>query len=142
MPTKQELKVISLLRSNPVLRVDEISQKAGIASEDVSLIIERLQSNNVLKQHVLLVDFDKLGYKARVFFLIWTTDNRTEEFLSNHPSINTLYRLKEMPEYIAEGIFKNNKELNSFINEVNTIGTVEHAYLIQATLKKEEFLMV
>ena len=47
-----------------------------------------------------------------------------------------------MPEYIAEGIFKNNKELNSFINEVNTIGTVEHAYLIQATLKKEEFLMV
>jgi len=74
--------------------------------------------------------------------LIWTTDNRTEEFLSNHPSINTLYRLKEMPEYIAEGIFKNNKELNSFINEVNTIGTVEHAYLIQATLKKEEFLMV
>jgi len=55
MPTKQELKVISLLRSNPVLRVDEISQKAGIASEDVSLIIERLQR---LQGKGILLDLD------------------------------------------------------------------------------------
>ena len=77
---------------------------------------------------------------VRAFFVVWCVDDKLEQFLINHPNVNTVHKLKKNPSYMAEVIVKTENDLKNFFYEMQKFSdTVESVYHIESTKKKEGF---
>ena len=144
MTSKKDLLILSYLRQNCRETLTNISKKSSIP---VSTLFEKIRRNRdgVIRKHTCLVDFAKLGFNTRAKIAIQASLNHRKDlldFLLNHKNINSVYKINNGYDYLTEGIFRNMRDLEEFIEtlQVKFRTKKQETYFIIDDLKREAFL--
>lgn len=141
---KRELMIISSLRQNCRKSLTEMSRDTKIP---ISTIHEKMRVYNrtLIKKHTALIDFSKVGYNTRAKVL-WKVEKdqrqKLQDFLDNCKNVNTLFKVNNGFDFMADMVFVHIKDLEDFIEMIEhkfRIINKETFYIID-TLKTEEFL--
>ncbi len=139
----KQLHIMRHLRVNAREKLTKMSRATGIP---VSTIYENLKSfeKGIIQKHTCLIDFRELGYDLRVTLLIKTKQEHKQEiktYLETHHQVNTVYRINNGYDYLAEALFKNMKGLQTFLDELDNKGIKQRQeYYVLEELRREAFL--
>jgi len=144
MINKKDLQIIAHLRQDARMPLTTMSRKTNIP---VSTIFDRLKANesSLIVKHTCLLDFNKLGYsvRANITFRVERDDKeKLKEFLLKNASVNSLYKINNGFDYLVECIFKQIKDMDSFMDDVENKFRIidKQLFFIIEDLKKEEFM--
>ncbi len=143
MIDKKELQIIASLRKNSRTRLTKLSKMLGIP---ISTIFSKIKQNQggLIMQNTILLDFNYIGFNTRAHIFM-KVDKRQKkdfiEFLLKHTNVNSLYKVNNGFDCMAEVVFRNMKELEFFLE------TLEGKYRLQKKdvhyiiddLKREKF---
>ena len=144
MINKKDMMIISNLRKDARMNLTKMAKKTGIP---VSTIFDKIRGfqNNIVTKHTTLINFDLLGYNTRSKILLKVGKEDKEVLkaylLKNH-NINSFYRINNGYDFMIEGIFKNIKEMEEFLENLEekfTIEKKEYFYIID-DMKREAFM--
>ncbi len=119
-----DMKIIQEIRGNSRMNLTTISRRTGIP---VSTIFDRLKrhEDKLVKKFTAIVDFAELGYpiKANIFLKVpQQTMEGAKTHLLCHEQVNNLYRVNNGYNLAVEGVFRDMKEMEDFI------ANLEHKY--------------
>lgn len=141
---QKDLKIITYLRQNARMPLTKMSKKIQVP---VSTIFDRLKlnENNLIVKHTCLLDFSKLGYSVRANILIRVDREDKEalkEFIVKNQSINSVYKINNGFDFMIEGIFKQIKDVEDFIESLENKFKIidKKEFFIVEDLKREEFM--
>ncbi len=142
MMKNKELQLLTHLRENSREKLTSVSKKTKIPISTLFDLLKELQRKIIQKATVLL-DFDHLGFHTRAQVFLKSPDkDRLKEHLLKHPNVNTVHRINEGWNYVAEFVTSNNKELDVMLEKLETEYGVEKKeihYIIEE-VKREGFL--
>jgi len=140
---QKDILLLRELRKNARQSLTSISQKTNIP---VSTVFDRLkmQEQHLIQRHTSLIDFSRLGYSTRatVTLKVHKEDRaKAQDLLMLHSHVNTMYKINNGYDFQVEAVFKNFKELEYFIEELEEQIRVKakQVYYIIEDIKKEEF---
>lgn len=140
---KDELLLVHL-RKNARTPLTKMSRSTAIP---VSTLFDRLKWNeeHVIVKHTSLLNFSALGYNARANVTLRVDRHDKQEvqqYLISHPAINAVYRINNGYDFMIEGIFRQVKDLEEFMEELEAKFTIhdKKAFFIIEDLKREAFL--
>ena len=124
----------------------KISKVTGIPISSTFDRLKRLETTGIITRYVSLLDMKKLGLSVRIFLLLKTDDNHRKEverFLMENPQVNNMARIVGSWNLMAEALFRDMKELESFIESFRKDfkGIEFSVYHILENLKSESFLI-
>lgn len=140
---RKQLHIMKHLRMNAREKLTKMSRQTGIP---VSTIYENLKSfeTRVIKKHTCLIDFRELGYDLRVTLLVKAKGENKEtirSFLKGHHQVNSVYRINNGYDFLAEVLFKNMRGLQQFLDALDDKGIKDRKeYYILDELSREAFL--
>jgi DNA-binding Lrp family transcriptional regulator len=139
-----DLLLLSLLRQDARQTLTAISRKTRIP---ISTLYDKLrnQEKNLILKHTTLVDFGKLGYNCRAKIMLSGQKDERERlrgYLQEHRSINSLFKINNGFDYLAECIFQNVKELEEFMEQMESAFTIldKKVFYVIDDLRRECFL--
>jgi len=140
----KDLLFISHLRENSRKTLTQISKKTNIP---VSTLFDRLNAlkGKIITKHTCLLDFAKLGYETKTKILIKVPREQRED-LQQHlircQNANSVYKVNNGYDYMIEGIFRNLKEVEDFIERIEEKFNVQDSkiYYLLTDLKLEGFM--
>ena len=115
----REKLLVSELRKNGKKSILNIAKENKIPKSTMFVTLKHLEKNKVLEQKVL-INFEKIGYGIKIFYLIKTNMKHRTNFrfyLIDKKNINSLYELGLGSDFLFEAIFKNFKEVHEFEKE-------------------------
>lgn len=141
---KKELMVMAYMRKNSRATLTEISRKTGVP---VSTIYEKLKRTTpaLITKNTCIVDFSRLGFYARAKVVLQASMSHKQElseFLVKHQNINSVYKINNGFDFLAECIFRNVKELEEFLEQLQSRFKIRkyEIYFIIEDIKREAFL--
>ncbi len=141
---KKDLVIMSYLRQDSRSPLTEISRKTGVP---VSTIYEKIKRTGpgIITRNTCLVDFTKLGFHARANLALQASIALKKElldFLVKHCNVNSVYKINNGYDYLAECVFPNIKELEDFVDNVEMRFKVRkcETYFIIEDIKRESFM--
>lgn len=142
---EKDLLILSHLRRDARMKLTDMSKQTKIA---VSTLFDRITmfiDKGLVRKYTSTVDFKKLGYQAKVLILFSCKKKCRQDLqttLERHPSLNSLYKVNNGWDFMAELVFSGVKEVEDFIEEVEEKVTISKKgiFYIIDELKKEEFL--
>ena len=144
MLTKKDLLILTQLRNNSRETLTKISKNTGVP---ISTIFDKIKcyQSSLIKKHTTLIDFSRLGFNARVNIMVKVDREKREEarkFLLSHQNTNSVYKVSNGFDFLIEGIFKNVKEVEDFIDFLGGKFRLEQTqvYYIIEDVKKESFM--
>ena len=141
---KTDLLILSQLRQNARMKLTEMSRKTSIPVSTLFDKIRSYQDNGLVDKHAALVKFEKLGYQRVLITFACRKGNRVKllEFLERHKSLNSLYKINNGWDFMAEMLFSSVKEVEEFLDELDDKVKVKkkRVFYIVNDLKKEKFL--
>ncbi len=136
-----ELLILHELRKNSRISLAEISRKIDIPT---STVFDKINSLNkkLIKKHITIMDFPKMGYNIKVNYIIKAEKKDTlRNFLIDHKNVNTVYRTNNGSDFFVEGVFKNLKESQEFLESLTIFGIEKISeHFVVEELKRESFL--
>jgi DNA-binding Lrp family transcriptional regulator len=145
MIKEKDMEILAHLRKDARKKVTEISKKLKMP---VTTIYDRLKAHNkkgIVKKHVALLDFTKLGYHAAALIALKVANekrNELRDYLSEHPNVNSLYRINFDHDFLTEVIFEDVSKLQEFIDLLGLKFGVKEPKIfnIIGEVHKEKFL--
>lgn len=141
---KKDLLVLAHLRKNARLALTKISRKTAIPISTIHEKLKQFEDGLIIK-HTSLLDFTKLGFnvRANIFFKA-NKEKRGElkESLLKNPNVNSLYKVNNGYDFMAEVIFRHLREVEEFVEGIEErfrIKAREVFYIIEE-LKREGFM--
>jgi len=136
--------ILTNLRNNARMSLTEMSRKTKIP---ISTIYDKLRGllKEIITKQITLIDFTKLGFNARIKVILKIDKKDREEakaYLSRHLNINSVYKINNGYDLLAEGIFKEMREAEDFIEKLEAKFNIKHlqVYYIVEDIKRESFL--
>jgi DNA-binding Lrp family transcriptional regulator len=113
----------------------------------VSTIFDKLRhyERSFIKKHTTLIDFTQLGYMTRANVMLKVAVEHREQvrvFLLKNPSVNSLFKVNNGYDYLAELVFKHIKELEDFLEALEAKYRIQQKtifYVIE-DICREEFM--
>ena len=140
----KDYKILIELRKNSRAQLKEISKNTSIP---ISTIYESIRSNysNIVKKHTTILNFENLGFFARANICLKCNKKSKESIFNHikcHPNVNSLYKINNGYDYMIEGIFKNIKDVEEFIENIEDsygIKSKEVYYIVDEIIKENFF---
>jgi len=141
---KKDLLIVSNLRRNARETLTNMSKATRIP---ISTIYDklRLHEGGLIKKHTCLLDYNKLGYptRANVMLRVDKPDREAlKGFLVKHNNVNSVLKINNNYDFMAEMVFREIKELEDFLETLEDrfkIKAKQVFYIIE-DIKREEFL--
>jgi DNA-binding Lrp family transcriptional regulator len=140
---EKELLLLSFFRKDARMPLTQISRLTKIP---VSTIYDKLKrfEEGVIFRHTTLLDFKKLGFDLKMhLFLKVDKDGRNdvEDYLKRNVRTNSVHKVNNGFDFMAECIFKNLQDLDAFLESLECFRIQERKeYFILEDLKQEGFL--
>lgn len=144
MMNKKELLIISALRQNSRKSLTDMSREVKMP---ISTLHEKINAlnNSIIRKHTALVDFSMLGFntRAKVFLKVEKEQRqKLQDHLSMCKNVNTLLKVNNGFDFMAEMVFTHIKDLEDYIETLEQkfrILNKETFYIIDE-LRREEFM--
>lgn len=140
----KDLLLISHLRENGRKKLTELSKETKLP---VSTIYDKLRfyRSIYIKKYTALINFVNLGFTTRclIGFKVDSNEkNILRDFLYKHRAVNTLFRVDNGCDFMAETIFSGLEDLHNFLDIVEKSFDVKKItlYNIVGEIKREDFL--
>ena len=143
MLKKKDFLVLSYFRQNARCRLTSLSRKTGIP---VSTLFDKLNEyeGKIVQKTISLLNFSAIGFSTRANVLLKVRKDKSllQHHLLKSQSVNSLYKVNNGFDFLAECVFRSVKELEDFVEDLkeeHSVGTAEVYYIVDE-LKREEFL--
>lgn len=140
----RDLLILSCLRQDARMKLTDMSK---VTKVPVSTLFDRikLHESGLIKRHTALVRFDKLGYHARALIAFSTAPKDRQkllEILDKSRSVNSLHKINNGWDYMAEVVFPGVKEVEEFIEGIEEQIRLKgrKVFYIIDEIKRESFL--
>ena len=145
----QELKekerlLLSHFRRNARESLTSISRETRMP---VSTIFDKLKhyERQFIRKHTTLVDFSKLGYLTRADVLLKVAVEHREPlkaYLLKHESVNSLFKINNGYDFLAEMVFRHLKDLEDFLEQLEQRYKVmeKAVFYVIEEICREEFM--
>ena len=144
MISKKDKEIISHLRRNAREKITTISRNINVP---VTTIYDRVKAHEkkFVKKHTTLIDFSKFGMHAKAHLGIKCGREAREKvgaFLTDHPNVNSLYKVSFGSDFLAEVVFRNYNDVQNFTERLEDSFNIENIQIFNVVkeLKKEEFM--
>ncbi|MBS3163845.1 Lrp/AsnC family transcriptional regulator [Candidatus Woesearchaeota archaeon] len=141
---KRDLLIVCNLRQNARETLTRMSRKTNIP---ISTIYDRLKHHerDLITRHTSLIDFAKLGYSTRAIVLLSVAREQRDalrDYLATHHSVNTLIKINDEYDYLAELICKQIRDIEEFMERTEERFRVKRkkVYYVTDEVKREGFL--
>lgn len=135
--------LLAYVRQNSRVRLAKLSRLTGMP---VSTIFDRLKKNlhGTITRSTVLLNWDALGMRTRALVLFKSKPEKRDElkeFLLKSPEVNTLQRINNGHDFIAECVFATIGELEAFLDRLSReYGAKTEAHYIIEDLAREAAL--
>lgn len=142
---EKTLLLVSHLRRNARETLTNLSKTTNIP---ISTIFEKVREyikTTAIKRYTALIDFQNFGYSTLAKIAIKVKKQHkaeAREFFLTHKRVNSAYCINNGFDFLIEGVFKNMKELEDFLESVEAKFPIEkkQVFYVIEELKKEDFL--
>jgi DNA-binding Lrp family transcriptional regulator len=141
---RSDLLFLTLLRQDARQTLTAMSRKTNIP---ISTLYDKLKTHEkgVITRHTTLLDFAKLGYNCRAKIMLACTvqdKDKLRQYLKESGCINSLFKINNGFDFMAEGIFESVNALDSFIEGLEKLFTIveKKVYYVIEDIRRENFL--
>lgn len=141
---KRDLLILSKLRQQGRLSLTQLCRETKIP---ISTIHDRISMHmpSIIRKFSALVDFNFLGFSSVANICLKVpreSRNAIKEFLLKCPNVNSLYKINNGYDFMAEYVCRDIKELEDFLEIIEEKFPIleKHIYYVVETVKKEDFL--
>jgi len=144
MIPKKDMVILSHLRKNARMGLTEMSKASHMP---VSTIHDRLKNytGTYIHRNTALLNFASLGFTTRVSLLLRVhpkDKDALRQALSSAPMVNSLYKINNGYDFLAECVFRTMRDLEDFIEHLEQQHDVKakQIFFVIDDLKREAFL--
>lgn len=132
--------ILQELRKDARRSLTEISHATDIPLSSVFKKVNKLEKN-LIKKYVALVDFTLLGFSIRANLVLKSKQRENlRKFLSEHPNVNSLYRISQGFDFLVETIFPSMLGLENFLEEIDNLVSDKKIFHVIEDIRKEDFI--
>lgn len=138
----KELNILQELRTNARNSLTEISHTTNIPLSTVFKKVEKLEKD-LIQKYVSLVNFNLLGFGVRISLVLKSKERGPlKKFLSEHPNVNSLYRISQGFDFFVETVFPSMLEFENFMEELDSLVFDKKVFHVIEDLRTEDFMFV
>ena len=120
-----DIKILNILQKNSREPLKSIAEQCFISSPSVSAHIQKLEKE-IIKNYLLVVDYEKLGYQIKAFVNIsLNTDNKSDfiELVKAIPNVLEVDNITGNYDFILKVLFKDVHDLERFLIKLKPFGS-------------------
>lgn len=122
-----DIQILKELNWNCRIQVKKLAQIVHLTAPAVSARIANMEDQGIIKKYTLELDLEKVGLHRPVFIQVALEDPNRKMYLKvirkYRNAIRQNYKTTGDMNYLIEGAFHNNNELNDFVTDLEKIAT-------------------
>jgi Lrp/AsnC family leucine-responsive transcriptional regulator len=134
-------KILKCLQDNARLSNAEIGRRVGISSPAVSERIKKLEDAEVIEAFTTVISPFEVGYQFKAIVTLRAFMGMLKPFLEKvktYDEVVNCYRITGNENIVMEVILKNQKHLESFIDQLITYGETKTQIVLSHVVKHSE----
>jgi DNA-binding Lrp family transcriptional regulator len=144
MVSEKELVIVASLRKNARVKLTELSRSTGLAVSTLFDRVHKLRDLGVTRLSALL-DFPRLGFgtcATMLFKVVGGKRDKLKGYLLGSVHVNSLARINNGYDFMAECVFRNMRELEEFCEKLERDYGLrgKEVHFVIEELKREGFL--
>ncbi|MGA1226980.1 MAG: Lrp/AsnC family transcriptional regulator [Tamlana sp.] len=136
-------KILKCLQENARLSNAEIGRQVGISSPAVSERIKKMEDMGIIEGYKALVSPFEIGYQLKAIITLRAFMGKLKPFLEKvktYDEVINCYRITGDENIVMEVVLKNNKHLESFIDQLITYGESKTQIVLSRVVKQKEVI--
>ena len=138
-------KILRCLQQNARLSNAEIGRQVGISSPAVSERIKKMEDLGIIEGYKTIVSPFEIGYQLKAIITLRAFMGKLKPFLEKvktYDEVINCYRITGDENIVMEVVLKNNKHLESFIDQLITYGESKTQIVLSRVVKQKEVIPV
>ncbi len=138
-------KILRCLQQNARMSNAEIGRQVGISSPAVSERIKKMEDLGIIEGYKAIVSPFEIGYQLKAIITLRAFMGKLKPFLEKvktYEEVINCYRITGDENIVMEVVLKNNKHLESFIDQLITYGESKTQIVLSRVVKQKEVVPI
>ena len=134
-------KILKCLQQNARQSNAEIGRQVGITSPAVSERIKKMEDLGIIENHITLISPFEVGYQLKALITLHAFMGKLKPFLEKVRSFDEVvncYRITGNENIVMEVVLKNQKHLETFIDQLIAYGECKTQIILSHVVKNNE----
>ena len=134
-------KILKCLQENARLSNAEIGRQVGISSPAVSERIKKMEDLGIIEGYKTMVSPFEIGYQFKAIITLRAFMGKLKPFLDKvktYDEVVNCYRITGDENIVMEVVLKNQKHLESFIDQLISYGESKTQIVLSRVVKQKE----
>ncbi|MDD7884950.1 Lrp/AsnC family transcriptional regulator [Flavivirga sp. 57AJ16] len=134
-------KILRCLQENARLSNAEIGRRVGVSSPAVSERIKKMEDLGVIEGHKTIVSPLEVGYQLKAIITLRAFMGKLKPFLEKvkaYDEVVNCYRITGDENIVMEVVLKNQKHMESFIDQLIVYGESKTHIVLSDVVKQKE----
>ena len=134
-------KILKCLQDNARMSNAEIGRQVGITSPAVSERIKKMEDLGVIEGYKATVSPYEMGYQLKAIITLRAFMGKLKPFLDKvktYDEVVNCYRITGDENIVMEVVLKNNKHLETFIDQLISYGESKTQIVLSRVIKQKE----
>lgn len=138
-------KILKCLQQNARLSNAEIGRQVGISSPAVSERIKKMEDIGVIEGYITIVSPFEIGYQLKAIITLRAFMGKLKPFLEKvktYDEVINCYRITGDENIVMEVVLKNQKHLETFIDQLISYGESKTQIVLSRVVKQKEVVPI
>ena len=138
-------KILKCLQENARLSNAEIGRRVGISSPAVSERIKKMEDLGIIEGYKTMVSPFEIGYQLKAIITLRAFMGKLKPFLEKvktYDEVINCYRITGDENIVMIVVLKNNKHLETFIDQLISYGETKTQIVLSRVVKQKEVIPV
>lgn len=138
-------KILRCLQQNARLSNAEIGRQVGISSPAVSERIKKMEDLDIIEGYKTIVSPFEIGYQLKAIITLRAFMGKLKPFLDKvktYDEVINCYRITGDENIVMEVVLKNQKHLESFIDQLISYGESKTQIVLSRVVKQKEVIPI
>ncbi|AUS06926.1 Lrp/AsnC family transcriptional regulator [Pseudotamlana carrageenivorans] len=134
-------KILKCLQENARLSNAEIGRRVGVSSPAVSERIKKMEDLGIIEGYKTIVSPFEIGYQLKAIITLRAFMGKLRPFLDKvktYDEVINCYRITGDENIVMEVVLKNQKHLETFIDQLITYGESKTQIVLSNVVKQKE----
>jgi Lrp/AsnC family leucine-responsive transcriptional regulator len=134
-------KILKCLQANARMSNTEIGRQVGITSPAVSERIKKMEDLGIIEGYKAIVSPYEIGYQLKAIITLRAFMGKLKPFLDKvktYDEVVNCYRITGDENIVMEVVLKNNKHLETFIDQLISYGESKTQIVLSRVIKQKE----